>query len=236
MTEEKILAYLNFGKNQKIDKSLMKIMFWFDFGFTTIILLYGFLLDYFKFDFYDYVYICGCVSIIIFFSIWCIIAKNPITEITFSTYLSFVTILKLLYAYIRFSPIEKSIKGYEVFGFFHIVIFVVFILMAVYMLLRFYQIWRDLKKHTIKHAKKNMEERQLGCIWIPIGIGSPMILVRLIQGSKIELQFGLGFSLWALMCIWIFFFLLALPKYIIIKKYKIADIFSYENSIIPKKK
>ena len=57
MSEDKILAYLNYKKNQKLDKTLMKIVFWFDFSFTMIIILLGLLLRVFKFQFFDYVYL-----------------------------------------------------------------------------------------------------------------------------------------------------------------------------------
>ncbi len=37
MTQEKVLCFLGLEKNQKIDKTVMKIAFWFDFIYTIVI-------------------------------------------------------------------------------------------------------------------------------------------------------------------------------------------------------
>ena len=224
MTEKKILAYLNFEKNKKLDKSLMKIVFWFDFGFTAIIILFGLLLNVFKFYFLDCVYLGACIVSTVVFAIWCKKAINPTVEISFSIFVLFISTVKLFYAYLSFSNFELIEDGYPRFGWFHLTILVIFMLIVFYVWMRFYQIFCELKTHTIKQAKKNVEKKKTKLLWIPIFIGSPMILVRLIRGNMVDMSLGMGFYLWSLLCVWLCLCLMLLPKYIVIKKYKVADI------------
>lgn len=228
MTEDKILAYLNLNK-VKIDKSLMKIVFWFDFSFTVAIIIFGLLLNIFKFEIFDYVFLCGSIVSIVFFAFWLKIAKNAASEITFSTYVLFISTFKLFYGYVCFSNLEKFEDGYPRFGYFHLIALLVFLSLAFHMCLRFYQIFRDLKTQTIEQARKNIEKKQSKILWAPLFIGSPMVLVKLIKGEMIDMKLGIGFCFWVLTCIWLFFLLMLVPKYVVTKKYKIANILSKKN-------
>lgn len=226
MTEDKILAFLNLKREQTISKDLMKIAFWFDFSFTVAIVLFGLFLRVFKFNFLDCLFFVGCILTITCFSIWCKKAVNLTAEISFPAIVLFVSTVKLFYAYFRFSNREATVFQYPRFNWFHLIVMVISLLIVFYMWWRFYQIFRDLKTRTIKQARKNIEKKQRRLLWIPFFIGSPMILVRLIRNSTIEMKLGIGFCLWSLFCIWMCLFLMLLPKYIVMKKYKIADILS----------
>lgn len=226
MSEDKILAYLNYKKNQTLDKTLMKIVFWFDFSFTMIIILLGLLLRVFKFQFFDYVYLLVSITTILIFAFWLKKAINPTVEISFSAFVLFISSLKLFYAYLCFSNIEVIKYGYPKFSWFHLIVLIAAVLIVLYMWWRFYQIFCDLKDHTIDQARKNIQKKQFKFLWIPIFIGSPMIVVRLTRNTFVDMKLGIGFCLWSLSCIWLCLCLMLLPKYIVMKKYKVANILS----------
>lgn len=226
MTEDKILAFLNLKKEQAINKTLIGITFWFDFSFTLAIILFGLLLNVFELNFSDCIFFVGCITTVFCSILWYKKATNPTNEISFPVYVLFISTVKLFYGYLRFSNREALVFQYPQFGWLHLMVMVVFILVVFYMWWKFYHVFRDLKKHTLEQARKNIEKKQLKVLWIPIFVGSPMILVRLLRNDLIDLKLGVGFCLWSLSCIWMCLFLMLLPKYIVMKKYKIADILS----------
>ena len=229
MTEDKILAFLNLNKDKKIDKSLMKIAFWFDFSCTVAIIIFGLLLNIFKFLFLDYVFLCGSFVSIIFFAIWLKLAQNAASEISFSTYVIFISTLKLFYGYLCFSNMEKIEYGYPRFTYFHLLAILVFVSLGFHICWRFYKIFQYSKNHTIKQVRKYIEKKNGNFLWIPLFIGSPMLLVRLLKGKMIDMRLGIGFCFLVLACIWLFLFLMLIPKYVVIKKYKVANFLSEQS-------
>ena len=226
MTEDKILAFLNLNKDKQIDKSLMKCLFWSDFSFTVAIIIFGLLLHIFQFLFLDYVFLCGSFVSIIFFAMWLKLAKNAASEISFSTYVVLISTLKLFYGYLCFSNMEKIEYGYPRFTYFHLIALLVFVSLGFHICWRFYKIFQYSKTHTIKQVRKYIEKKNGKFLWIPLFIGSPMLLVKLLKGKMIDMRLGIGFCFLVLACVWLFFFLMSIPKYVVMKKYKVANILS----------
>ena len=228
MTEDKILAYLNLKKEQKIDKTLMKIVFWFDFSFSTTIMLFELLWQDFKIEFLDYIYMVTSIALVVIFAILCKKSINPSAEITYSGFVLFASTVKIFYAYLRFSEVELIIDGYPKFSLFHLIALVACLLIALYICWRFFQIFCGLKLHTIEQARKNIEKKQPRFLWIPVFIGLPMIVVRIIKDDLLAMRLGIGFYFWVLDCLWLCLCLMLLPKYVVVKRYKVANIFSKE--------
>lgn len=226
MSEEKVLAYLNLDKHQKIDKGLMGIAFWFDVSFTWTVILVGLLLEAFTFSEFDIVFIVVSIITNIVFFIWYKKSVNPVDEIWFSIIVLGTTAVKLFYGYVVFSKSEAIENGYPQFGLIYIIVLLVFLLIDLYMWQKSYRVFQDLKTNTIKQAKKNIEKKKGWFWWIPvIGGGSSMVYVRLFKGNFENMGLGIGFALWVLACIWLCLALMLVPKYVVCKRYKVADYF-----------
>ena len=228
MTEEKILAYLNLGKNQKIDKWIMKCVFWFDVSFTWGIILFGLLLRAIEISVINIIFISFSAIINIVCLIWCKKAVNPVTELSYTCVVLAVTVVKLFYGYIVFSKMEAAVDGYPRFSWLYGVVLAVALLIVLYMWSRMYGIFKDLKTNTIEQARENIKKKKTWFWWIPISVGPPMIYVRLLEDGLENMGLGIGFGLWVLACVFLCLTLMAIPKYIIAKKYKVADVFENE--------
>ncbi|MBQ7936633.1 MAG: hypothetical protein IJ333_09870 [Clostridia bacterium] len=228
MTEEKVLGYLNLNKKKKIDKSLMKNLFGFDLCFTWGIILFGFLLRFFSFSVLNIVFAFISAITNIVFYIWYKRAVNPAHEFTYCAAISTTSVIRLFHGYFIVSKAEAAEYGYPRFGIVHIIVLIIFLLVTLYMLTKFYKIFQALKTETLEEVqnrivrKNRQKKRRLW--WIPLICCSPMMFVRLFKGGLKNAGLAIGFGLWAMACIWIYMSMLSIAKYVVAKKYKVEKI------------
>lgn len=141
MNEEKILAFLNLSKNKEIDKSIMKISYWFDFGFTLFIIICGLTFGVYSFTIMNMIYFVLFILCSLGFYIWLKISKNPISEVTFVFAMLLITFLKLLFAFITF-----SIENQKEFTYYHLLLMSICVLLAIWVMRGKFLVWQDLKK------------------------------------------------------------------------------------------
>lgn len=219
MTDEKILAFLNIEK--EIDKSLMKIVFWFDFFSTIFIVIGGFTLEVLTKTYIEILVVLSFIGSIFIFAIWLAFAKNPVQVYYYTTVVTMVTSIKLIYGSNKFSILEN-----ENFTIWHITVLLFFILLAMVGILKKHQFLNDLKVMTIKQAQKKMDKKNKGksAIFLPVSLtGCVAFLLSRVFSKTFDL--GLGFILWALASIWIFLSLGSIYNFVISKKYNVANIF-----------
>lgn len=224
MTEEKILAFLNLSREQKIDKSMMKIALWFDVSFTFFITIFGFVLCLIPFSQINIVLIPSFITIDVLFLIWLKLLKNPAYQFVFTPIVLLCSTIKLIYGYTIFSNGEFVKYGYPMFGWAHFVMLIVALAVAVYVSTKFYNIYVTLKTNTIERTHKKIKKKIPKWI-LPISLIPPIVLIRLFKDSLRNIGVGIGFSLWTLACIWLLLSLMCLPKCIVSLRFKIFTLF-----------
>lgn len=224
MTDEKILAFFNMEKGQAIDKGIMQVMFWFDVSFSVLTAIVGLLVlgDYSQVPF-SIPFILVCVVSDILFAIWLWLAKNPVQEHTFCAVVSTVSFFKLAYGSYAFSIMEN-----KEFSIWYIVITVFFVSLSLFVLRKKHLVLQDLKVTTIEQARKNLEKKNkgIGLLVLPTAVTATLAVALSRMSSRMFPDVGLGFLLWALASIWLFFVSGFTYNFIVGKKYKLADIFS----------
>lgn len=221
MTDEKILAFFDMSIEQSINKSIMKILFWFDFCFTFFIVAGGLLTRVLQAAFYSVFVIVVFILSDMLFAIWLKFAKNPAQVHSYVATVLLVSTAKLLYGSNIFSKLEN-----EIFSIWYIVIMFFFISLALLGILKKHQILQDLKVTTIKQARKNVEKKNkgLGPIVMPVSITASIAFVLSRVFSR-TFDVGLGFILWVLASIWVFMSITSIYNLIVARKYRVADIF-----------
>ena len=221
MTNEKILAFLNIDIDQPIDKTLEKILFWFDFSFTFFIIVGGLLTKVLQEMDFSTVFILGFIISNILFAIWIKFSNNHEQIYLYATVVPIISSTKLMYGSWVFSKLEN-----ENFSIWYIMVLVLFVSLGLFGVFRKQQFLHDLKVTTIKQARKNLEKKNkgFGVIVMPLSVTASIAFVLARVFSR-NLNVGLGFILWALACIWLFMSMGFMYNYIIARKYKVADIF-----------
>lgn len=226
MTEEKLLAFLNLKKDKKIDKTVLNIALGFDIGFTCVIILYVLLLHHIEFTLINVFIILMIIIVDIVLFILIKKAINPVSEIIHPIKIFILSEIKLLYGYVICSKDEFMKYGYPRITWIHISLLIACIFLAMYMMFKMIRVYKYLQKYTIEKSIEKTQKENKFPIWAAlIATISPMFLVRLSRGVLNKIGLGIGFALWGLACIWLFFILISLPKYVIAKKYGIDKSF-----------
>ena len=229
MTQEKVLCFLGLEKNQKIDKTTMKIAFWFDFIYTIVIIGCGFLFELFSITLMNIIFISCLFLADIVFLVWFKYTYNPVHLISYCMVVYIITTLKLLYGYFIFSRGELTKDGYPLFSLAHIIVLIIFFILFIYLCIKFYRVYRDLKNHTVDYViskiKRENKKSKIERIAIVIGSCSPIVLVRLFDDYLENMGLGIGFGFWTLACIWLWLACAHIPKYVVAKKYNAAKWF-----------
>lgn len=224
MTEEKILAFLNIDKNKKADKTIMNIAMWFDVAFSLAIILFGLLFEYISINLFNIVFLSLFLAVDIAFVVLICTAKNPVCEINYTLIILSTSTLKLLYGFVVFADGEYVAQGYPIFTWIHVTILTSFLVAAIYVIIKFTIVYRDLREHSLEYASKKAKRDNKFPKWALIFlILPPMFFVRMFRGIWSKLGIGLGVCFWFFMCCWLFMSLIFLPKYIVAKKYKVAS-------------
>lgn len=229
MTEEKILSFLNLHKDSGINKSVAKILIWFDVGFTLAVMMISLLLCKIEMTIFNII----CISILIItdivFTIWYLKLKIPTQIYKYGSVVMYVTILKLLYG-----SINVSIKNEEKFNFLHIIIFVVCVVLSFITVVRRIKYLKDLETLSIKETEKKWakKDKGIGVFVLPISTTAvlALILSRILSNTLSD-KVGLGFVLWALACFWSIMSVLFTQNWILVNKYKIFDVFTHRSNI-----
>lgn len=229
MTQEKILFFLGLEKNQKIDKTTIRIAFWFDVIYTLVIIGCGLLFELFLITFANIIFIsCLLLADIVF---WLFLKRinNPVYAFSYLIVVYIVTSFKLIYGYFIFSKAELIKDGYPLFGGAHIIVLILLFVAGVYLYVNFYNIYQDLKYHTTEYIilKTNEKNQKSKFKWIAIALAScsPMLFVRLFDDDFKNMKLGIGFGFWCLACIWLWLACMYIPKYLVSQKYKVAEWF-----------
>ncbi|MBE6616986.1 MAG: hypothetical protein E7627_03435 [Ruminococcaceae bacterium] len=222
MEKEKVLSFLNIDLKKSIDKFMMKLITWFYVGFSVFIFGGGLLLKLISFSWYNILAFSLCVISIIALFITIKTSKKHTDEWFHHFSAVSCSVLVLLYGWAVFSKGELIEFGYPRFGWMHIAVSISAVALAVYMLVRFFRVYKITMNHSIEKAKSILLSQNKGGMSIPAALAvSPMIFVRLLSGPFSELGLGIGLCLWALMCIWLMLAVFMLPKIIVILKYKV---------------
>lgn len=219
MTEEKLLAYLNLKK--EIDRTIMKISFWFDLSFTIFIIICEFVFKIFSFNLLNFIWLSAFLISDVFFYVWCRIAKNPTQEISFLLVVSITSVLKLLFAFTSFCIVRKQ----EIFSWIHFAILLSCIFLSFWQICSKFLVLQDLKKNSIEIAQKNVQKRKLNRIFIPFSSIPSIAVILFFLYKRSSLVVSIEFCFWGLACVWLFIVIICLYNYIIVKKYKVSNIF-----------
>ncbi len=228
MTEEKILSFLNLHKDSGINKSVAKILIWFDVGFTLAVMMITLLLC--KIEMTIFNIICLSVLIItdIVFTIWYSKLKIPTQVYMYGAVVMLVTILKLLYGSIIF-----SIEYEEKVNFLHLIIFIICVVLSFITVVRRIRYLKDLETLSIKETEKKWakKDKGIGAFILPISTTAvlALILSRILSNTLSD-KVGLGFILWSLACLWSIIAALFIQNWILVNKYKIADVFTNKSN------
>ena len=223
MTKEKILAFLNMDPKQPVDTFSMKLFTWFYFSFGAVIILFSTLFAVAE----KIAFSWPCILFAVFFSVSCIIffvsirfVKKVVFEWFYHTIVVLFSVLALFYGWIVFSKIDYLEYGYSRFSWLHVSVLFATLVLSGYMIMKFIWVFRLIKEHSVEYAQEVVKGKTH--IGVPIVIGvSPFVIVRALRGSFETMGIGMGFAIWALMCIWLFFFLVLLTRICIILKYKV---------------
>lgn len=222
MYEKKILSFLNIDLKKGIDKFTMKLLTWFNVGFSVFVFGGGALLQLISFSWFDCIALFLCVILNIFLFITIKVCKKNTDE--WFHYLSVLicSILILFYGWFIFSKGEFVEFGYPKFGWMHIAVLFAALILGGYIMLKFYWVYKITVSHTLEEAQAILQSKSKNAILIPATFAfSPMILVRLFRGPFSDMGLGIGFGLWSLMCIWLVLVSFIIPKVIVILKYKV---------------
>ena len=222
MNEEKILSFLNIDFKKNIDKFTMKLLTWFNVGFSVFVFGGGIFLQLIRFSWFDYLALCFGVISNIFLFVTIKFCKRNTGEWFHHLSVILCSILILFYGWFVFSKGEFVEFGYSRFGWMHIAVLLSTIILGGYIMLKFYRAYKITMGHTLEKSQTILQLNGNNTILIPaIFAISPMMLVRLLRGPFSAMGLGLGFALWTLMCIWFVLLLFVLPKIIVILKYKV---------------
>ncbi len=123
----------------------------------------------------------------------------------------------LLYGWLASSEIEELPK----FTWMHAAVLCSFVCVIVYALQRLLRVYHLLKTHTVEQVRdKTKPKSSHGWFLIPV-VGLAPICARIFKGPFSSMGLGMGFFLWAIQCIWLFFMSLVALRVIIICKHKV---------------
>ena len=224
MNKEKIMSFLNFDTKTTADKFAMKLFTGFNVGFSSFVviacLLFGNQMSY-DLSFTNVLFVIFSIVSNVYFFYNISKVKTVIHEWRQHFIVLICSILTLLYGWLKLSKSEYYYDGKPVFSWMHVVFFLASLILSGYMICKFIQAWKILEGNSLETAKIAIAIANLPK-YVPIAIaGSPMILVRLLRGPFESMGLGLGFGLWALMCIWLFMLSIVSFKIYIILKYKV---------------
>lgn len=220
MNQEKILAFLDCDIKKNVDTFTMKLFTWFNISFGLFIIFFGVILKFIDLSLHNILFIVfSLVSNILFFLfIRCV--KIVIFEWIHHFVVAFCTTLTLCYGWLTFSKGELIKKGYPIFGWWHVAILFAAVVLGSYFVIKYICIIKMLRNNTIEQAKAIVGKRIPMSIPIFFAV-SPMFFVRILRGPFQNAGLGIGFAMWGLMCIWLFFTIVVFPKIFIIFKYKV---------------
>lgn len=222
MDKKKILLFLNIDFKKNIDKFTMKLLTWFNVGFTVFVFLNGILLDLIQFSLFDCLALILSVLSNIFLFIAIKFCKKNTDEWFHHLFAIFCSTLILLYGWFIFSKDEFIDFGYPNLGWMHIAVLFSALALGGYVVAKFYRVYKMLKDHTIEECQAALQSKNKNSLLIPATfLVSPMMLVRLLRGPFSDMGLGIGFALWGLMCIWLLLLLSIFPKIIVILKHKV---------------
>lgn len=223
MPKEKLLAFLNLDPKQPVDTFSMKLFTWFYFSFGAVIILLGTLLavpNKIAFSWADILFAVFFLFSCTGFFVSIRFVKNVVFKWFHHTLVVFSSVLVLFYGWIVFSKIDYIEDGYSRFGWLHVAVLFAALVLSGYMIMKFIWVFRLIKEHSVEYAKEIVRGKTH--VGVPIVVGaSPFVIVRALRGSFETMEIGGGFPIWALMCIWLFFFLVLLTRICIILKYKV---------------
>lgn len=224
MNKEKILAFLNMDSKKNIDKFSLKLFTWFHVGFSVFVFGGGASLQLIRFSWFNCIaWLVGVLSVVFLFLTITFCKKN--TDEWFHHLCAiFFSILVLLYGWFIFSKDEHIEFGYPIFEWMHIAVLLSAFSLGGYIMLKFYRTYKIIMNHTIEEAQMILlsQSRNNNAMLIPASLTvSPVMLVRIFRGPFADMEIGIGFCLWGLMCIWFVLALMMLPKIIVILKYKV---------------
>ena len=221
MSREKILAFLNLDVHKPLDKFIMKLLAWSFVFFACLIFFFGFISHNIDTAWYHItvLILSACIIMLSFLSIHFL--KNPLWEWFYITAMAFASVLLLLYGWYT-----NTEPGYQLFTWIHVAALCVFCGLAFYIILKFVWIFRLLKTHTIELARAELLKKTRGWGWTVVPLaGVPTLSYRIWKGSLNAMGLGISFAFWGLACIFLFFFLVSIPRMIIICKYKVYQWF-----------
>lgn len=215
--------FLGLAGKQKIDKSVMKYAFWFDFLTTVFIVVCGLLFKVVPITFSNIIWLVGLLFVDVIFAIYLKLVHNPVCSIPYSFVVWTTTTIKLVYGFVIFSNAELIKDGYPIMTWVHIAVLMFAVLVTVDMLVKNYVIWQDLKENTIESVTVKIHEKNKKSKWkwiaIILGSSSPMVFVRLFDDGMTKMGLGMGFGFWLLACCFLLMACLLIPKFIVSIKY-----------------
>ena len=224
LDKEKILAFLNVDSEKNVDKFTMKLITWFNVSFAIVIALFCILLgneEKLDFSLSTILFITfSLITNILFFAL-IRLTKNVIQEWNYYLIVLLCSVLTLLYGWIRLSKIDLRFEGNPIFTWMHAAVLIAVLVLSAYMILKFVWVLKLLKNHTVEDARAIVKRKTPPTSMPIIAAGCPIALVYILKGPFENMGLGVGFALWSLMCIWLFFCLLIIPRTLIILKYKI---------------
>lgn len=207
----------------------MNIVFWFDFGFTILIVGCGYLFELFPITLSNIIFNSCLILVNVVFYVWLKRISNPVYLFSYCMVVCITTSVKLLYGYLIFSKAELIKDGYPLFGWPYIVVVILLFALLIYMYIKFYKVYRDLTRDSAEEvvSKISMGNQKSKFVRIAVILGacSPYLLIHLSDDALENMGLGIGFMLWCLACIWLWLAAIFIPKYIVAKKYNAAGWF-----------
>lgn len=229
MTQEKLLWFLGLDKKQQIDKYAMKFAFWSDFLITVFIIICGFLFEVIPITVLNVVFLFSCILVDVIFFIYLKLINNPVYLFSYSFVVLITVTIKLAYGFYMFSKAELLKDGYPIITWIHVAVLIFTMLTSLFLHVKFYTLWHDLKKNTIECVTAKIHKRNQNNKWkwiiIVLGSCTPMFFVRLLDDSMERARLGMGFGFWLLACCYFLIACLFLPKFIISIKYRSFELF-----------
>lgn len=225
MTEEKILSFLSLKKGEKADKTMMQVTLWFEVAFTIFIIGGGLLLHCISLSWFNMSVIILFIITTILLFIWYKILKNPVQVFSATLIVLIISVIKLYYGYVIFSRGEFIEFGYPTFGLIYIIMLIFGISLGLYVIVKFYEVYQELKTNSIEHVHRKLKKKRIPKWLLVLSVCSPMVLVRVAKKTLIGAGLGVGFGLWALACMWLSMIMMLLPKYVVAKRFKAANFF-----------
>lgn len=237
MSNENILAFLDLRRNKKTEGVLIRNLWGMDVGFTIFIIVGGLLVRIIPFSFLNITFIIAAILSDVAFYFIKNKVINPAHEFSYTMLQLIISILKLFWGYDVFSKGEIIEYGYSKYTTTHTIIMVACIVGAICLIARSIKIYSELKKYTLDEYRiilRNKKRIPSWIIWVICAIStiSPLVLVNIFEDKLNSSGFGIGCCLWSLAWIWIFNLLILTPKWLVAKKYKVAEwILEEENDL-----